>query len=202
MTTRRVWPGAWSIVVLGLASGLSAAPITYLLNNVPADQVGQDSTQWTLSGSVTTDGTIGTLSSVNITAWEWELTAVGKPTVTANDLELFASATVTNIEATATELRIPALVSGGIHILRLDGDIFTGTSLEWSLVDQGEDVVYPASAHVAYADYSTTAYYNTPDWAGGRVIATAVPEPATAGLLAATAAALLLRRRRRGYGDL
>lgn len=41
-----------------------AAPITYTWVDDPVDQNG-----WTLSGSITTDGTIGTLTSANIDSW-------------------------------------------------------------------------------------------------------------------------------------
>jgi hypothetical protein len=47
-------------------ASLRAGPITYDLNNYPDQQNG-----WTLSGTITTDGTIGTLTYNNIMAWNF-----------------------------------------------------------------------------------------------------------------------------------
>ena len=45
---------------------------TYDLQSGPSSPVG-----WTLSGTITTDGTIGTIQATNILSWTWTLTGAG-----------------------------------------------------------------------------------------------------------------------------
>ena len=49
-------------------SGAQAGSITYQINDYPAVENG-----FKISGSITTDGTIGALSQSDITAWTWTL---------------------------------------------------------------------------------------------------------------------------------
>ena len=51
------------------ASALQAGAVVYNIVNYPGLENG-----WTVSGTITTDGTIGTLSASDITAWSWSLT--------------------------------------------------------------------------------------------------------------------------------
>ena len=52
-----------------MASNQASAGLTYSLTNFASLQNG-----WTVSGSITTDGTIGSLSSSNITSWDYTAT--------------------------------------------------------------------------------------------------------------------------------
>ncbi len=46
-----------------------SADMTYILNSFAADQNG-----WTLTGSITTDGTIGVLAKSDFVSWTWTVT--------------------------------------------------------------------------------------------------------------------------------
>jgi hypothetical protein len=60
---------AITVACSALISGLQAAPITYSIVNNAAFQSG-----YTLSGSITTDGTIGELSYGNFAGWSFTIT--------------------------------------------------------------------------------------------------------------------------------
>jgi hypothetical protein len=57
------------LLFLAMASNRASAGLTYSLTNFAGLQNG-----WTVSGSITTDGTIGSLSQSNITSWNYTAT--------------------------------------------------------------------------------------------------------------------------------
>jgi hypothetical protein len=65
---RFVIAGWLAVLLFALPSG-AFANITYNLNSFAADQNG-----YSLSGSITTDGTIGVLKKMDIVAWTWTVT--------------------------------------------------------------------------------------------------------------------------------
>ena len=61
-------------VLFFLASVACGQDITYQLLNYPVDQIDLQTGQPdTLSGSITTDGTIGPLSGSNVVSWQFEI---------------------------------------------------------------------------------------------------------------------------------
>jgi len=91
------------VVTLVLLSGAAPAPraaggnITYLLKNYPGDQNGN-----TISGSITTDGVIGTLTASDIKSWSIKIDST---TFSSSDPD--AHTTVALLEATPTTLTLP-----------------------------------------------------------------------------------------------
>lgn len=80
---------------------LCAGPIIYDLDNYASEQNG-----WTLSGTITTDGTIGTLTGANITAWNFSETN-GATTYSLSS-DTGALLVLDNLVATSTELTLAA----------------------------------------------------------------------------------------------
>ena len=60
---------------------------------------------WSLTGSITTDGTIGTLTASDITAWNFSMSE-GSTTYEASSAEVNVSMTVNQLQATATQLTL------------------------------------------------------------------------------------------------
>jgi hypothetical protein len=87
---------------LMLALPAHADPL-YQLNNYPALQNG-----WTLTGSITTDGTIGTLTTADIVAWQWTVTQGNISLSFSSTDQLpngeYAYAVVNNVVATSDAL--------------------------------------------------------------------------------------------------
>jgi PEP-CTERM motif len=89
------------ILVAGARTTL-AGQITYSLQNYAADQNGS-----TLSGSVTTDGNLGTLTSADIVAWTWTVSPpVGAPFTLSGS---GSNIVVQNLIATDQQLLLPEL---------------------------------------------------------------------------------------------
>ncbi len=80
--------------------------ITYDLQNFAALQNG-----CTLSGTITTDGTIGVLSSADVVAWSFSVTGPQAYTLTSQDPNTVVS-TLSGVIATATSLIIPVPAQG------------------------------------------------------------------------------------------
>lgn len=162
-----------------------ASPITYTLDQT----VGSGS----VTGTITTDGTLGTLAASNVTAWDLNLLGPGASlTLTNSNSSLeFAGA---DLSASATDL-----------------------SFNFSATDNGylliQETGYHHSGHYYYCDSAGTGtcyagisdvpgYYTDPSAqydgtpTGTQVIAT-VPEPAALALLALPLTALAFLRRRR-----
>ena len=84
-----------------------SADMTYILNSFAADQNG-----WTLTGSITTDGTIGVLAKSDFVSWTWTVTE-GSSSSTYSSTDSGAalvikagSSIMTN--ATGTQILIPS----------------------------------------------------------------------------------------------
>ena len=84
-----------------LISGLQAAPITYSIVDNAAYQNG-----YTVSGSITTDGTTGSLSMSNITNWTYAVTNTATSVVAFT--ESGTSAYLVRVEASATQFTLLA----------------------------------------------------------------------------------------------
>jgi len=81
---------------------------SYSIQNNPDLQNG-----WTLSGTITTDGTIGSIQSSNIMAWTWTITK-GVNSFTASSTDPGADAEVMNSGITATAAGLLLLPGGPI----------------------------------------------------------------------------------------
>lgn len=186
-------------IVAGLigvfAANVQASTITYSLVNNAAYQNGL-----TLSGSITTDGTIGALDTENITAWSWELTDGSGDLVWS--YAGAADCTAINVTATADEILLPTY--GNNFILQLGGD---NTALRWigtPAENYGPVMDVPATRGYLAYDNATQQHwidnFNDPaltsTQSGQWIVAQAVPEPSAAALLGLGALALIKRRKR------
>ena len=186
-------------IVAGLigvfAANVQASTITYALVNNAAYQNGL-----TLSGTITTDGTIGALGAGNITAFSWSLTN-GLGEVVGSDAGAGAYS-ADNVTATADEILLPQI--GSSFLLHLGDD---NKGLRWvgsPAENYGPGMDVPASRYyVAYSNYTqqtwienydNPALTSTPN--GEWIVAQAVPEPTTAALLGLGSLALIKRRKR------
>jgi hypothetical protein len=202
---------AITVACSALISGLQAAPITYSIVDNAAYQNG-----YTVSGSITTDGTTGSLSSSNITNWTYAVTNTATSVVAFTESGTFA--TVGRIEASATQFTLLAGSGFDGAAVQLDG---RWGSLGWYRYPEqnygnfdGVDYIVPAMEIYRSAGApgsgsgSYTTFWNnnvegtlplgsTAD--GSWIIAevSTVPEPSTYGLLFGgfTLAVVAMRRR-------
>jgi hypothetical protein len=99
----------WTLLVLLLVCGNARADIVYNLVSYPGDQGG-----WTLSGSITTDGTLGYLTATSpafdvpaIKSWTWTA-SLGNNSVTFSSTDPSATLNLYGtLIATPTELLLP-----------------------------------------------------------------------------------------------
>jgi len=120
--------------LLGVATALAllgaspAAAITYLISDnagIPSDPQGG----LFLTGSITTNGTIGTLSSVNIAAWNLNISGHGQ-LVTYTEFNSHFTLTGSALTATATALSFNYTATLGYSLqFFLDGG--TGPGITW-----------------------------------------------------------------------
>ena len=96
MTRIRLATAALAILLVPHLS--QAGQITYSIQNYAADQNGS-----TLSGSVTTDGNLGTLTSADMVAWMWTVTPPAGPPLTLSGV----TSTVSLLMATDQQLLLP-----------------------------------------------------------------------------------------------
>lgn len=94
--------------VMGIVSAFAidvatAAATTYAIQNYPADQ-----NQATLRGTITTDGTLGVISSTNILKWTWTIYAPGLSPFTLSSSDPGAAAYNCCMGATSTNLTLSA----------------------------------------------------------------------------------------------
>ena len=95
---KRIRLAAVAIAIVMTAVISKAGQITYSLQNYATDQAGS-----TLTGSVTTDGNLGTLTAADIVAWTWTVSPpVGAPFTLSG-----VTSTVENLVATDTQLLLP-----------------------------------------------------------------------------------------------
>jgi PEP-CTERM motif len=192
------------ILALIAAPLTHAASITYTIQSYAALQNG-----YSLSGSITTDGTIGTLTGTDITAWSYTITK-GAFIYQDSTLNPGAFASASNLTASSTSLTLaPAPPNSGIELASITGDSTTTNYLIWDRV--GTNLPSPNDSYGAGVDsvvgsvtYWQESSNNNGLSLGGStwIIATAttaVPEPGTLTLaslgIACLAAAEWARRR-------
>ena len=196
-----------------LISGLQAAPITYSLVNNAAYQNG-----YTLSGSITTDGTTGRLSNSNITNWTYAVTNTATSVVAFTESGTFAS--TDHVEASATQLTLVAAGFGSYPVISLDGrwgslswyrnpEVNYGNFDGYDIIDPASEIYRSAGVPGSGSGSYTTFWNNNVEgtlplgstangsWIIAEASAAAVPEPSTYGLLFGgfTLAVVAMRRR-------
>ncbi len=100
------------------ASGLGQArggDITYNLVNYQSYQEG-----WTLSGSITTDGTLGILTERNIISWTWTVTYPSFNSYTYASDGIYSVEVIKNLQASAYELYVPVQINSGQNEVALE----------------------------------------------------------------------------------
>ncbi|MGP0069831.1 MAG: PEP-CTERM sorting domain-containing protein [Isosphaeraceae bacterium] len=171
----------------------TAAPITYAIQNYPADQNGA-----TLSGTITTDGTIGELMDSNVLSWSWTITPTGGTPFTLSSVDVGSGfgITGTGVSASTSEITIASPISQGF----LNDMVFTGIDAAGLFYDRfvGAGTYYGSVPNtIPVWNTGNPAMGGTDPW----VIAVAsVPEPSTltlAGLGVVSVLAFGLARRRR-----
>jgi len=182
-----------AVCVASVAGLGHAAPITYNFVDYAADQAGH-----TLSGTITTDGTIGFLSSVNIASYSVSIAGPHPQSWTSGDVGVdVAFSSADSIQAFADRLEFDASAPGGGSprgfTISFNDPISPGTlfrTLRYRSAFLAVAPIYEATNSVSPpSSWSTVSptMNGTTDW----VIATAVPEPSTLALLGLGAAALL-----------
>jgi hypothetical protein len=96
----------WAIGALLVAQSARGGEITYDLINIPADQQG-----WNLSGTITTDGKLGALTSSDIRSWTVTITDANK-SHGFNSSGKWALAEAYNLSATSTALLLSTTPPG------------------------------------------------------------------------------------------
>ncbi len=188
--------------VLAFVSTARAEDITYNINNYPLSQsdmvhVGTD----TVSGWITTDGSIGTLTDADIISYGFRIDYPGGYVSQGGGTN--ATSYLENVQATPTELLCPTPLENAWLALGLgDGDM----TLQWGLGKEywGKVQTYNSEAQQwnTIAEFSDTGGETAPGYICANepmIIATAVPEPGTLTLLVSAllglAGAGYLRRR-------
>jgi hypothetical protein len=170
-----------------LGPGLAhASPITYTLDQT----VGSGS----VTGTITTDGTLGTLAVSNITAWDLNLLGAGGVSLSLNNANSSLEFARTDLSATATDLSFNfSATDNGYLVVQETGYHHSG--YDYYCDSAGNGTCYAGISDVpGYYKDSSAQYDGTPT--GAQVIATAVPEPAALALLALPLTALAFLRRR------
>jgi hypothetical protein len=105
---------------VGLACRVAStrgASITYNIQNYPDVQRG-----YTISGTITTDGTIGTLAQSDVLAWSYTITLGGSILDQQSDIGAGHGVAARNVFATATELTISPPTGLNLNEFELAGD--------------------------------------------------------------------------------
>jgi hypothetical protein len=181
-------------IVFFLIDASVFADRTYTLVNYPSDQYG-----WTLSGSITTDGTVGDITSGNIRAWNWAIEKEGASfsyDSTNSEAEFWPDLSSQRcFHATPTDLSV---IHGWWASLTYTPDGYSSTDcLSWNWWDDGSGVLQPF--YDCWASGTPQWISVNPNLVGpnGWVIAS-VPEPSTCALLLTASLGGLLCWRRRG----
>ncbi|WP_165223306.1 PEP-CTERM sorting domain-containing protein [Aquisphaera insulae] len=177
------------LLLLGSVDHASAGSITYNILDFPAYQNG-----FAVTGTITTDGTIGNLTAGNITSWSVTVSQAGySETFTSND----SGANVViedSLVATPTALYLPPTSSYATQNL-----------LELLSAPQGahliDEIHWSNSLTPFYLgsfNFAPTAWNTTPDaFRGANWVIATVPEPSSLALfsVAILAGSVLARRR-------
>ncbi len=173
-----------SVCGAGWINTAYSEPITYTLTDFPSLQDG-----WTVSGHITTNGTLGSLLESDITAWDYTF-AKGAETFTGSSTTggVINPFNFALVEASATEFKI-----GLTGSLMLVSDSSYSNLLSWAAASNNYNSQAPAG-NVKWSANPSSQYVG-----GAWTIAT-VPEPSTYALTLAGAAYggfLIWRRRKR-----
>jgi hypothetical protein len=120
-TTPHDVPGGWAIADSGTPA--PTVPTIYKIVNNSAVQNG-----YTLSGTITTDGTLGTIYASNVLAWSF-VVSNGANTYSANSSQSGSSVDISGIVATSDYLKLPASTVSNPFDINLNGP--TG-HVQWS----------------------------------------------------------------------
>lgn len=197
---------AITVACSALISGLQAAPITYsIVNNAAFQNKLSEVGSYTLSGSITTDGTIGDVTS-GILGWNWTVTDNATSAVVRSVAGNGATGGSYSVQASATQITLKPFGEGSA--LKLSGDVSGSGQLAW-IRRSGDPMDGAPAIDEYYFQYIETLWYegsNQPlalsSTAGGSWIiadggVSTVPEPSTYGLLCGgfTLAVVAMRRR-------
>jgi hypothetical protein len=187
----RIRLAAVAMVILLSADIAEAGQVTYLLQNYPADQAGS-----TLTGFVTTDGKLGTLTSADIIAWSWTVTGPVGPSFTLSGV----ASTVSDLVATDTQLLLPAAQNtlGEFYLVGPAGSSSAELTYFRPTIASQAPGIYGASngnLGTAYWITDNPAMGGTDPWVIG-VAAASVPEPSSVMLVSLGLTGLLLARTR------
>jgi hypothetical protein len=178
-------------LVLAFCSSASTrgASITYNIQNYPSLQNGL-----TLSGTITTDGTIGVINTPNIRAWSFTIS--GPDGTTENSTKPGATVTAYNVTATSSQLLMAVLPNGGSsELLFRDSTNLSEMTYTRTLPSFGSDV-YNATGNVfvLWSDSPPSSQLGGDPW----IVAQTVPEPGslTLALLGTACPALVAWTRR------
>jgi len=169
-----------------MTTNAASAPLTYWLTNFGSLQNG-----WTVTGHITTDGTIGTLGQSNITAWDYTATDGGSTFTGASTTSGAFINNFTDISADSTNF----LINGEYGDLMLVADADYSNLINWSYNLNMYNGQAPAGTLIWNSDPS--GQYVGGNWA---IASSAVPEIDPAGIgwvLALVTGALGLLERRR-----
>jgi hypothetical protein len=172
-----------AIALLLALPRVAEANITYSIQNYSADQGGL-----TLTGSITTDGTIGDLATSDILSWTYTITAAGGSTGTASSTDSGAGITLLeNVVASQSSITLAfpdADATEVVNQLRLDTPPGAGSAnLDYvrELYAPGSNTTDPHNFYIGSA-HNVGNWNNMDPAMGGTnpwVIATAVPEPSS-----------------------
>jgi hypothetical protein len=194
---KRIRLAAVAIAIVMTAGISKAGQITYSLQNYATDQAGSTHsgsvTTFTVTGSVTTDGKLGTLTAADIVAWTWTVSPlVGAPFTTSG-----VASTVSLLIATDTQLLLPVgqsfAVPSEFYLVGPDGPSSAELSYFRPSVGQGDSIYAGGSQETGGWVTDNPAMGGTNPWVIG-VAAAAVPEPSGAVLMSLGIAGLLLGR--------
>src|SRR5438128_2725742 len=155
------------VTLLLVPAAASAATITYTIQNYANQQNG-----WTLSGTITTDGTIGALLDSNIQSWNWTISKQGVGEFTyRSGVRDASSLTLHGASASETQLTMaPPSGSNEVNILKLQYAVELNqlAGLNWSLRNRDGNVQGFYTANYVKNKQQTNAWDTSTTTLGGQ----------------------------------